>query len=192
MIYVHEGEGLSIRSWALRYGPGDYLVLPIGTTWRLAPETGSAQRILYLEARRRSSRRSAIATTTASFLSIRPTRSATSTPRRGPARIDEGDFRIHVKLATGSRPTTTGTTRSTSSAGMATSGRSGSTSATSSRSPAASTSRRRCTRRPGPELRRVLVRAAQVRLPPARDPGAVQPLEHQQATRSSTTSLATS
>ena len=33
---------------------------------------------------------------------------------------------------------------------------------------------------PGAELRRVLVRAAQVRLPPACDPGAVQPLEHQQ------------
>ena len=31
----------------------------------------------------------------------------------------------------------------------------------------------------GAELRRVLVRAPQVRLPPARDPGAVQPLEHQ-------------
>ena len=33
---------------------------------------------------------------------------------------------------------------------------------------------------PGAELRRLLVRAPQVRLPPARDPGAVQPLEHQQ------------
>ena len=32
---------------------------------------------------------------------------------------------------------------------------------------------------PGTQLRRVLVRAPQVRLPPARDPGAVQPLEHQ-------------
>ena len=34
----------------LRYGPGDYLVLPIGTTWRLEPDTGSEQRMLYLEA----------------------------------------------------------------------------------------------------------------------------------------------
>ena len=33
-----------------RYGPGDYLVLPIGTTWRLEPDAGSPQRILYLEA----------------------------------------------------------------------------------------------------------------------------------------------
>ena len=44
----------------------------------------------------------------------------------------------------------------------------------------------------GSELRRLLVRAAQVRLPPARHPGALQPLEHQLATRSSTTSRATS
>ena len=48
---------------------------------------------------------------------------------------------------TGSPPTTTGTIRSTSSAGTATSGRSASTSPTSSRSPGASTSRRRSTRR---------------------------------------------
>ena len=33
---------------------------------------------------------------------------------------------------------------------------------------------------PGAQLRGLLVRAPQVRLPPARDPGAVQPLEHQQ------------
>ena len=33
----------------IRYGPGDYLVLPIGTTWRLEPDAGSPQRMLYLE-----------------------------------------------------------------------------------------------------------------------------------------------
>ena len=52
MLFVHEGTGrLPDRSSAdLRYGPGDYLVLPIGTTWRLDPDAGSEQRILYLEA----------------------------------------------------------------------------------------------------------------------------------------------
>ena len=35
----------------------------------------------------------------------------------------------------------------------------------------------------GAELRRLLVGAAQVRLPPARDPCALQPLEHQLSTR---------
>ena len=51
MLYVHEGTGVCDTVFGpLRYGPGDYLVLPIGTTWRLDPDPGSAQRILYLEA----------------------------------------------------------------------------------------------------------------------------------------------
>ena len=51
MLYVHEGTGTCDTIFGpLRYGPGDYLVLPIGTTWRLDPDAGSAQRMLYLEA----------------------------------------------------------------------------------------------------------------------------------------------
>jgi homogentisate 1,2-dioxygenase len=50
LLYVHEGEGLLDTNFGpIRYGSGDYLVLPIGTTWRLAPDAGSAQRMLYLE-----------------------------------------------------------------------------------------------------------------------------------------------
>jgi homogentisate 1,2-dioxygenase len=33
----------------MAYGPGDYIVIPIGTTWRLDPDAGSAQRMLWLE-----------------------------------------------------------------------------------------------------------------------------------------------
>ena len=51
MLYVHEGSGVCDTIFGpLRYGPGDYLVLPIGTTWRLDPDAGSEQRMLYLEA----------------------------------------------------------------------------------------------------------------------------------------------
>ena len=51
MLYVHEGSGICDTIFGpLRYGPGDYLVLPIGTTWRLDPDAGSEQRMLYLEA----------------------------------------------------------------------------------------------------------------------------------------------
>src|SRR5919112_1722524 len=51
MLFVHEGSGVCDTVFGpLRYGPGDYLVLPIGTTWRLEPDAGSEQRILYLEA----------------------------------------------------------------------------------------------------------------------------------------------
>ena len=91
MLFVHEGAGvLDTIFGPIRYGPGDYLVLPIGTTWRLDPDAGGAQRMLWLEARRRSSRRSATATTTASCSSTRRTRSATSgcptRSRPGPTR----------------------------------------------------------------------------------------------------------
>jgi len=49
MLFVHEGEGVLRTTFGdLPYGPGDYLVLPIGTTWRLDPATGSAHRILWL------------------------------------------------------------------------------------------------------------------------------------------------
>ena len=41
LLYVHEGRGLLDTVFGpLRYGPGDYLVLPIGTTWRLEPDAG--------------------------------------------------------------------------------------------------------------------------------------------------------
>src|SRR4026208_1094876 len=51
MLFVHEGTGMCNTVFGpLRYGPGDYLVLPIGTTWRLEPDAGSEQRMLYLEA----------------------------------------------------------------------------------------------------------------------------------------------
>ncbi len=50
LIFVHEGEGTFDSIFGpLRYGPGDYLVIPIGTTWRLAPDAGSVQRMLWLE-----------------------------------------------------------------------------------------------------------------------------------------------
>ena len=50
MLFVHEGEGVFESSFgSLRYGPGDYIVIPIGTTWRLDHDAQSPQRLLYLE-----------------------------------------------------------------------------------------------------------------------------------------------
>ncbi|HMJ80560.1 MAG TPA: homogentisate 1,2-dioxygenase [Candidatus Dormibacteraeota bacterium] len=50
LLYVHEGTGRFDSVFGLlEYGPGDYLVIPIGTTWRLEPDDGSAQRMLWLE-----------------------------------------------------------------------------------------------------------------------------------------------
>jgi len=50
MFFVHEGSGVFDSVFgALPYGPGDYLVIPIGTTWRLDPDADSPQRFLWLE-----------------------------------------------------------------------------------------------------------------------------------------------
>ena len=151
MLFVHEGTGVCDTIFGpLRYGPGDYLVLPIGTTWRLRPGSGRrAADALARGAVRASSRRSATATTTASCSSTRRTRSATSTRPTGWSRDTEtGDFVVHVRSGGPDHGLPLrAATRSTSSAGTATCGRSGSTSPTSSRSPGGSTSRRRSTRR---------------------------------------------
>jgi homogentisate 1,2-dioxygenase len=50
MYYVHEGTGtLETIFGPIPYGPGDYLVIPIGTTFRLVPHAGASQRMLWLE-----------------------------------------------------------------------------------------------------------------------------------------------
>jgi homogentisate 1,2-dioxygenase len=50
LLFVHEGEGTFESVFGkMAYGPGDYIVIPIGTTWRLDQDAGSDHRILYLE-----------------------------------------------------------------------------------------------------------------------------------------------
>jgi homogentisate 1,2-dioxygenase len=50
MLFVHEGEGVFESNFGpMRYGPGDYIVIPIGTTWRLKQDAGTEHRILYVE-----------------------------------------------------------------------------------------------------------------------------------------------
>ncbi len=50
MFFVHTGSGtLDTNFGPILYGPGDYLVIPIGTTYQLRPDADSAQRMLWLE-----------------------------------------------------------------------------------------------------------------------------------------------
>jgi homogentisate 1,2-dioxygenase len=50
VIFVHEGTGtLESQFGALRYGTGDYLVIPTGIIWRLLPDEGVDQRMLVVE-----------------------------------------------------------------------------------------------------------------------------------------------
>ncbi len=132
--------------------------------------------------RRRSSRRSATGTTTASSSSIRRTRSATSTrPRRSRRATSDGEFVVHV------RSTDRLTAYHFAHHPFDVVGWDGYlwpfrfnianfqpiTGRVHQPPPGPPDV-------PGAELRGLLVRAPEVRLPPARDPGAVQPLEHQQ------------
>ena len=50
VIFVHEGTGtLESQFGTLRYGSGDYLVLPTGVIWRLLPDASVAHRLLVVE-----------------------------------------------------------------------------------------------------------------------------------------------
>ncbi|MFZ5825436.1 MAG: homogentisate 1,2-dioxygenase [Bacillota bacterium] len=51
VLFIHEGKGRLQTSYgSLPYRPGDYLVIPIGTTWRMLPDAGAPHRVLVVEA----------------------------------------------------------------------------------------------------------------------------------------------
>jgi homogentisate 1,2-dioxygenase len=100
MVFVHEGTG----TWdtvfgTFRYGPGDYLVIPIGTTWRLEPDAGSAQRMLWLEAPSELEPPKRYRNDYGQLLEHSP---YSQRDIRGPEfigpRTDTGDFVVHVKV----------------------------------------------------------------------------------------------
>ena len=99
MLFVHEGAGVCDTVFGpLRYGPGDYLVLPIGTTWRLDPDAGSAQRILYLEAPSEIEPPKRYRNDYGQLLEHSPySQRDLHDPEDVPPRTDEGDFVIHVR-----------------------------------------------------------------------------------------------
>jgi homogentisate 1,2-dioxygenase len=101
MLFVHEGEGLLDTVFGpLRYGPGDYLVLPIGTTWRLAPDAGSVQRMLYLECPSEIEAPKRYRNDYGQLLEHSPySQRDIRVPDAVPARTYEGEFRVHVKMA---------------------------------------------------------------------------------------------
>jgi homogentisate 1,2-dioxygenase len=99
MLYVHEGTGVCDTIFGpLRYGPGDYLVLPIGTTWRLDPDKGSDQRILYLEAPSEIEPPKRYRNDYGQLLEHSPySQRDLHAPGDVAARDEEGDFVIHVR-----------------------------------------------------------------------------------------------
>jgi len=52
LFYIHFGTGLLETGFGtLAYRPGDYLVLPVGTTYRVVPDAGVATRMVVIESR---------------------------------------------------------------------------------------------------------------------------------------------
>jgi homogentisate 1,2-dioxygenase len=100
MLYIHEGTGLLDTVFGpIHYGPGDYLVLPIGTTWRLAPDEGSEQRMLYLECPSELEAPKRYRNDYGQLLEHSPySQRDIRLPEDVPARTDEGEFRVHVKM----------------------------------------------------------------------------------------------
>ncbi|MEA2652349.1 MAG: homogentisate 1,2-dioxygenase, partial [Chloroflexota bacterium] len=99
MYFVHEGTGtLETNFGPIDYGPGDYLVIPIGTTFRLRPADGSAQRMLWVESpssivppkRYRNDFGQLLEHSPYCERDIRP-------PAEVPPTLEDGDFVIEVK-----------------------------------------------------------------------------------------------
>jgi homogentisate 1,2-dioxygenase len=99
MLFVHEGTGtLRTMFGDLAYGPGDYLVLPIGTTWRLDPDAGSAQRHLWLACPSELEPPKRYRNDYGQLLEHSPYHQRDiRIPELGPPRTDEGDFTIVVR-----------------------------------------------------------------------------------------------
>lgn len=100
LLFVHEGAGLLETGFGpIRYGPGDYLVIPIGTTWRLQPDPDRAQRMLYLECPSEIEAPKRYRNDYGQLLEHAPfSQRDIRIPDDVPPRTDTGDFRVLVKM----------------------------------------------------------------------------------------------
>jgi homogentisate 1,2-dioxygenase len=100
MIFVHEGTGTWDTVFGrFSYGPGDYLVSPIGTTWRLEPGKGSAQRMLWLEAPSELEPPKRYRNDYGQLLEHSPySQRDIRVPEWTEPRTDTGEFVVHVKV----------------------------------------------------------------------------------------------
>ena len=100
MLFVHEGEGLFDSVFGpLRYGPGDYIVIPIGTTWRLVPDAGSSQRMLWLACPSELEPPKRYRNEYGQLLEHSPySQRDIRVPDAAPPRTDSGEFVVHVKV----------------------------------------------------------------------------------------------
>ena len=183
MLFVHEGTGVLRTNFGdLTYHPGDYLVLPIGTTWRLDPDAGVGQRMLLLECPSELEPPKRYRNEYGQLLEHSPySQRDIRIPEFREPTATSGEYRVIVR-ARGRHTAYHFATHPFDVVGwdgylwpyafdiadfQPITGR------VHQPPPVHQTFA-------GAQLRRLLVRAPQVRLPPARDPGAVQPQQHQQ------------
>lgn len=100
MLFIHEGNGVFESVFGpMRYGPGDYIVIPIGTTWRLDPDEGSAQRMLYMESPSEIEPPKRYRNDYGQLLEHSPySQRDLRVPELAPAHDETGDFTIEIKV----------------------------------------------------------------------------------------------
>ncbi|HEX5466619.1 MAG TPA: homogentisate 1,2-dioxygenase [Candidatus Limnocylindrales bacterium] len=100
MLFVHEGSGRFASVFGeMAYGPGDYIVIPIGTTWRLEPDPDTPQRMLWLECPSELEPPRRYRNDYGQLLEHAPySQRDIRVPAETPAHRDEGEFLIDVKV----------------------------------------------------------------------------------------------
>ncbi|MEM7477336.1 MAG: homogentisate 1,2-dioxygenase [Planctomycetota bacterium] len=98
LIFVHEGTGLLETQFGdLRYGIGDYLVIPTGVMWRLLPDAGE-QRMLVVEAHGHIEPPNRYLNNYGQFLEHSPyCERDLRTPENLKTVDESGEFEVHVK-----------------------------------------------------------------------------------------------
>jgi homogentisate 1,2-dioxygenase len=98
LLFVHEGSGVFDSVFGpMEYGPGDYIVIPIGTTWRLQHDA-SEQRILWLESTSEIEPPKRYRNDYGQLLEHSPySQRDIRVPDEAEPRRDAGDFVVHVK-----------------------------------------------------------------------------------------------
>ena len=100
LLFFHQGSGTFESNFgSLTYGPGDYLVIPIGTTWRLEPDADAEHRILYLESPTEIVSPKRYRNDWGQLLEHSPySNRDLRAPDETPPRDEEGEFEVHLKV----------------------------------------------------------------------------------------------
>jgi homogentisate 1,2-dioxygenase len=100
MLFFHQGSGTFESVFgSLRYGPGDYIVIPIGTTWRLAQDHGVEHRVLYLESPSEIEPPRRYRNDYGQLLEHAPySQRDIRVPDETPPQQEQGEFMVHVRI----------------------------------------------------------------------------------------------